>query len=52
MKVAGQHKHSIKRQVRGNAKLKSDGVMTSLIVICGTEAWVKTDKTTAIKIKE
>jgi hypothetical protein len=52
MKVAGQHKHSKKRQVRRNAKLKSDEVMTSLVVICGTEAWVKTDATNAIKIKE
>jgi len=26
--------------------------MRSLITICGTEAWVKTDTTTAIKIKK
>lgn len=52
MKVAGQYKHNTKWQARGNAKLKSDEVMTSLIAICGTEAWVKTDTTTTIKIKE
>jgi hypothetical protein len=52
MKVAGQYTHSIKQQVRGKAKLKFDEVMASLIDVCGTEAWDKTDMTTAIKIKE
>jgi hypothetical protein len=48
MKVAGQYTNSMKRQIRGMAKLKFDDVMASLMVICGTEAWVKTDTTTAI----
>jgi hypothetical protein len=52
MKVAGQYTNSIKRQVRGKAKLKFDDVMAGLIAICGTEAWVKTEPTTAFKIKE
>jgi len=50
-KFAGQYTNSTKRQVSGKAKLKFDDVMASLRGDCGTEARVKTDATTAIKLK-